>query len=72
MNDTLQTLHSLRSIHGDFSDREITDEDLNLILRTSVRAANSSARQNYSIVVVTDREMMQQLCGYAGSKLLVY
>lgn len=72
MNETLETLHSLRSIHGDFSDREISDEDLQAILNASVRAANASARQSYSIVVVEDRDVMKQLCGYAGSKLLLF
>jgi nitroreductase len=72
MNETLKTLHSLRSIHGDFSDREIVDEDLQAILDASVRAANASARQSYSIVVVEDRDVMRQLCGYAGSNLLLF
>ena len=72
MNETLKTLHNLRSIHGNFSDREIADEDLQAILNASVRAANASARQSYSIIVVEDRDVMKQLCGYAGSKLLLF
>ena len=72
MNETIQTLHSLRSIHGNFSEQAIRDEDLQVILNASVRAANASARQSYSIVVVDDRDLMKQLCGYAGSKLLVF
>ena len=72
MNETLNTLHSLRSIHGNFSDQEITDEDLRTILNASVRAANASARQSYSIVVVEDHDVMRQLCGYVGSKLLLF
>jgi len=72
MNETLKTLHSLRSIHGNFSDREVSGEDLQIILNASVRAANASARQAYSIIVVEDRDLMRQLCGYAGSKLLLF
>ena len=72
MNDTLKTLHSLRSIHGNFSESEISDEDLQTILRTCVRAANASARQSYGIVVIEDREMMKALCGYAGSRGLLF
>lgn len=72
MNETLKTLHSLRTIHGDFSDREISGEDLQAILNASVRAANASARQAYSIIVVEERDVMRQLCGYAGSKLLLF
>jgi len=72
MNDTLKTIHSLRSIHGNFSDRAVPDEELQTILQACVRAANASARQSYSIVVIDDREMMKQLCGYAGSRGLLF
>ena len=41
MNETLKTLHSLRSIHGNFTEQEITEEDLQAILAASVRAANA-------------------------------
>jgi len=27
-NDTLRTIHSLRTTHGDFSDRDVGDDDL--------------------------------------------
>ena len=37
-----------------------------------MRAANASNMQCYSIVVVRDRQMMQKLCGYRGSRLLLY
>jgi nitroreductase len=72
MNETLQTIHNLRSIHGNFSSREITQEDLGLILDGCVRAANASCRQSYSIIVIEERDMMKELCGYAGSKALVF
>lgn len=72
MNDTLKTIHGLRTIHGNFSSQEITDEDLKLILNACVRAANASARQSYSIVVVEDRNLMKKLSGFSGSKALVF
>ena len=72
MNETLKTIHSLRSTHGDFSEQEIARSDLETILEACVRAANASARQSYAIVVVEDREMMKKLCGYAGSKALLF
>lgn len=59
MNETLRTLHSLRTIHGNFSQREITDQDLHTILEAAMRAANASARQSYSIIVLEDRETMK-------------
>ena len=72
MNETLKTIHSLRTIHGNFSDRQVSDEDLEMILNASVRAANAGNMQTYSIVVVKDREKMKQVCTYQGSCMLLY
>jgi nitroreductase len=72
MNETLKTSHSLRTIHGNFTSREVKDEDLKTILDASVRAGNASARQSYSIIVVKDRELMGKLSGFVGSRTLVY
>jgi nitroreductase len=71
-NATLQTIGKLRTIHGDFSDKAVTDVDLQTVLDASVRAANASALQSYSIVVVRDPAKMKQLCGYQASCLLLY
>ncbi len=72
MNETLKTIQSLRTIHGDFSDKEISQGDLEQILAASVRTANASARQSYSIIVLEDRERMRELFGYQGSRALIY
>lgn len=72
MNEVLKTIHSLRSIHGNFSSREIRDEDIRVILDACVRAANASARQSYSIVVVKDRELMKKLSGFEGSRTFIF
>ena len=72
MNPTLQTIHSLRTIHGDFSERNITDADVEMILQAGVRAATASGRQSYSIIVLDDRDVMQNLLGCAGSRALVF
>lgn len=71
-NETLRTIHSLCSTHGNFTDQEVRSEDLQTILDASVRAANASARQSYSIIVVEDRALMKTLCGFQGSKALVF
>ena len=71
MNETLATIHNLRTIHGNFTEREISKQDLETILHAATRAANASARQSYSIVVLEDRETMKTL-GYTGSKALVF
>lgn len=72
MNETLRTIHSLRTIHGEFSARQISDADLTSILEASVRAANASARQSYSIVTVDDPEIIRRLCGYKANRALVF
>jgi len=71
-NETLKTLHKLRTIHGNFTNRAIPDEQIDQILQASVRAANSSNMQTYSIVVVKNRQKMQQVCQYQGGCLLMY
>ena len=72
MNDTLKTIHSLRTIHGNFSDKKVSDNDLETILQASVHAATASARQSYSILVIRDKEKMRQLSEYIGDALLIF
>jgi nitroreductase len=71
-NETLRTIHSLRTIHGDFSDKVVPDETIQLIISASVRAANASALQSYAIIVVKDGTTIEKLTGYRGSSLLLY
>jgi nitroreductase len=71
MNDTVRTIHSLRSNHK-FTSEEIPKETLGEILEACVKAANASARQSYSIVVVGDREVMKETLGYEGSRALIF
>lgn len=72
VNETIKTIQQMHTTHGNFSDREIPDSEIQTILQTAVRAASASNMQSYSIVVVKDRTKMKQLCGYQGSCLLVY
>ena len=72
MNETCKTIHSLRTTHGNFSEQAISSEDLQTILNACVRAANASARQSYSIVVVEDKAVMKKVCGFVGSKALLF
>ena len=71
-NGTLKTIHSLRSIHGNFTSRPIPDAALQAILGACVRAANASNNQSYAIIVVKDPKKMMQVCGYTGSCVLVF
>lgn len=71
-NETIKTIRSLRTIHGNFLDKPLPESSLQTILRASVRAANASNMQSYSIVVVKDRQKMKEVCTYQGSCLLLY
>lgn len=71
-NETLETLLHLRTIHGNFIDRNIPEEQVEQVLNACVRAANASNMQSYSIVVVKDKNKMRQVCGYQGSRMLVF
>ena len=72
MNETLQTIRSLRTIHGKFSEQEISDADLHQILEATIRAAHASARQSYSIIILDDRAKMRELFNYQGSRALIF
>jgi nitroreductase len=71
-NETLKTIHNLRTIHGNFLDKAMPESALQTILKASVRAANASNMQSYSVVVVKDRRKMAEVCTYQGSCLLLY
>ncbi len=71
MNETLQTIMHLRS-ERQFTEEPINREDLETILEASIRTANASSRQAYSIIVITDQEKIPVICGYHGAALLVY
>jgi nitroreductase len=72
MNETLRTIHSLRSVHGGFTTQRIDAADLQAILEAAVRAASASARQSYSIIVVDDRADMKEYLQYVGDKALIF
>lgn len=71
MKSVLETIHDLRSIHGQFSTQRVEEASVNKILEASVRAANSSYRQAYSIVTTRDRGNMKEM-GYVGSVMFIY
>lgn len=71
-NPTLATIHDLHTTHGNFADRPLPEADLQAVLDASVRAGSASNMQSYSIIVVTDREVMNNVCGYQASVLLLY
>lgn len=72
-NDTLRVINSLRTTHGDFSDKEVNDADIKTVLDGAVRAANASNAQNYAIIVIRDRVAMKEVSGgYSASAGLLF
>lgn len=70
MNETIEIIENLKTVRN-FSDKNIPEEHLSLILKSCVNAATASARQTYSIIVVDDKEVMKKM-GYVGDKMLVF
>lgn len=71
-NETIKTIHSLRTIHGDFSDRRVPDSDVEAILDACVRGANASNMQSYSIIVSRDPVKVRKLTTYGGNCLFLF
>ena len=71
MNETLKTLQSLRSIHWQFNEKPVSREDIETIVEHSLRAANSDNLTDYSVIAVTDPEILSQLTeGESGGQAL--
>lgn len=58
MNETLKTISMLRSARNDFNDKEIPDNVMNSIIDHSMKAANASNVQRYSMILVDDPELL--------------
>jgi nitroreductase len=71
-NEVIRTIRGLRTIHGNFLDKPVPEAALQTILQASLRTANASNNQSYSIIVIKDRGMMGRVCGYKGGCLLLY
>jgi len=72
MNDTLKLINELRTVHGNFSDKEIPKQILDDIIAAALRTANASGRQSYSMIILSDREKMRKIFGYAGNKAVIF
>lgn len=66
-NDVITTLLNRVSVRK-FTDEPISDETLDLILKTSFRAPTSSNIQAYSVVVVRDQEKLDALAAATGGQ----
>lgn len=72
-NETLETLKKLRTIHWNFNGKEVTDEEISVIIKHSMRAANATNLSNYSIIMVDDVEVIKKITGKpCKAKCLVF
>lgn len=60
-NETLETIQSLRTIHWDFNDRQVSQTDVETIIEHSLRTANSDNLTDYSVIVVTDPDILNTI-----------
>jgi len=74
MNETMRTINGLHSTHGNFTSRPIDKETVNTILEASVRGANASNRQGYSIIVIRGADRVAKVlgCGARSPVALVF
>jgi nitroreductase len=72
MNEVVEAIGALRTIHGDFEGSKIPEADIEAILDATPRTANASARQGYSIIVIDEEERMDSLFSYRGSHASVF
>jgi len=66
-SETIETLLQRRSIRK-YSDAPVTDAQVDAILRAAFRAPTSSNIQSYSVIVVRDPEIKQQLSVPTGNQ----
>ena len=72
MNETLKVISAIHSTHGNFTDKPVDEGTLKEILEASVRCANASNRQSYSIVVIKGEDQVNKViaCAKAPVALL--
>jgi len=66
-SDTIRVLENRVSVRK-YSDRPVTEAEVEAILRASFRAPTSSNIQAYSVVTVRDRETLRKLSAVTGNQ----
>jgi len=60
-NETLDIIKSLRSTHWTFSNRPVSSEDVETIIKHSLYPANNNDRTDTSVIVVDDPELLNAI-----------
>lgn len=66
-NETIELLHNRRSIRN-FSDKPVSEDHVEALLRAALRAPTSSNIQAYSVLVVRDKEVLKALYPVVGNQ----
>lgn len=61
MNETLKTIRLLRSARNDFNERKVSEEIMEQIIDTSMKAANASNTQRYSMILVDKPDLLKAI-----------
>jgi nitroreductase len=70
---TLDSIRMLRSVHDDFNEREILQEDMDKIIDYSMKAANASNLQRYSMILLDNSELIQEITSKrTAKKAIIY
>ena len=67
MNETVKQLQNRRSVR-EFTGEEVKEEDLQTILYTAQRAANSVNGQQTSLIVIRDKEKLAKIAEICGGQ----
>ena len=70
MNETIKTLLDHRSIRS-YTNKEISEDELDLILKSAQAAPSSINGQHMSIIVVKDKDKKSQLAEIAGNQVYI-
>ena len=70
MNQTIETILNHRSVRK-FTDKELTQEQIRLLVESAQSASTSSFVQAYSIIGVKDKEKKKKLAELAGNQQYV-
>lgn len=70
MNDTISLIMNHRSVRK-YTDRPVSQEQLEAIVASAQMASSSSNVQAYTVVAVTEPELKNRLADYAGSQAYI-
>jgi nitroreductase len=73
MEDTLKVINTLRSAHDNFSEKDVPDHVMKEIIDASMKAANASNVQRYSMILLDDPNVIFKVTGKkTAKKAIVY